>query len=452
MRKQTALYVLVFAVGILFSGDCACRKVEREPEYPRVALSHARCYNLPDSVLWAYDEIHTQAQVHHILAIKQRAEEAGQTEWLDHVRIYQVACLMTCPIELETELPSWTLEGSAHNPRDAIQRAVYENAQLGVSWFLHDDTGQPLHMWGGGSYHMLDMSDACPKGVWGPTAGLTLAQYMASEHFRDIFLRSPWRKAFDGIQFEDGPPKYGVPCYTWGYDREIVVADSSMPCREFMQFAKISFDRWLRECPGYLTRYRVLTRSNGAFTSLHQRRDYPPAAGQFNGCKLEHFGNWSDWPEDDLLAWTDVYLELEDTYKPFGDAHPALDLVQGWDVSTCQITVSIGWSFQRQMEWQETMIALTLMGDASVSLSWLEDAEQYSIGTPPVEHPVLRHNLGKPLGDYQEATDGEGRTVYWRYFKHKGKVQTVGFNPNGERVLGLKDGGTWFAGKWQPDA
>lgn len=85
MWKQKLTFFAIVTMGLLFSGDCACRKVEREPEYPIVALSHARCYNLPDSVLWTYDEIHTQAQVHHILAIKQRAEAAGQTEWLDRV-------------------------------------------------------------------------------------------------------------------------------------------------------------------------------------------------------------------------------------------------------------------------------------------------------------------------------------------------------------------------------
>ena len=441
------------AILALCASGCWFDHVSDPYTYPRLALGRGQICRIPMSELpdlARYDLIYGSSASNALVKWRADVRDMGYGDWEDRVVLIQVLCPYNAPLERPAQ---WEYDLWKENPQAAVSVAAYENLKAGCDWYLRDTSGKGFAIWKGTPQaYMLNTGPACPKGVWGPTKGLTFIEYLCGP-WLDAF-GGKWRQAWDGVQWEESPD--AVSCWISSIQSARVVPGpgrAPMTCSQFQQFAQQHADQVYSKCVLELSKRGIITRINGHF-ALRECPSWglaPRLHAAFVACKMEQVGNWGGCPAWDAPSWARAYMALESLYHPLSPTEPversAWDRLQGWDMSTMECMPLPKWGATERDRWERLYLGLTLMGDGTFSLAWTGDQYGHQGLGPVPRIRELDYELGEALGGYAEYIDqtAPGMPVYYRCFE-RGSVVV---NPWGQQIAGIaKQDAVWFKGLW----
>jgi hypothetical protein len=304
------------------------------------------------------------------------------------------------------DLLGWEESLADDNPTFAAFVMVRKNLDAGCDWYLYHPSGERAGKWNE-TLKALDLSDHCPKGVYGSSVGLTARQWILGPYL-DMIRGSRFTTAFDGVILEDGPEK-GLWHYEWDWIR---LGGVDVNRAAYIAAMDSCYVEYLQ---GFVAGMRkdLVVLING-----HQTPGGPGENPQtwevFSGCKIERMGKWGGWPEGNIQEWWTVYNAVEQLYWYGREPRPGKkrDRLHGWDVSIAQIEIDTTMTIAEAHRWQRLMVGMVLMGDASYSISWYHD---HHGGEPSAEWlaPELAIDLGYPTGPWE----GKADSLIWREFE-----------------------------------
>lgn len=381
--------VYAFIAALLLA--CAGCQPTEEYIYPRRALALNHAHRAPDSVLTRYAVVYGLQE-----ATKMAAKRAGLTGRQN--KALRVFATIQPTVTYEHVPAVWEYSLAPYNLTEALHVATYENLIRGCDWFLRDAEGNTLGKWTDDNpWRALNLTDYCPRGVYGDTRGLTCLDWLCGPGL-DVLSNDVSGDAFDGYVLEDGPDRH---LWCWNWDGCVQLGDRCVNEYGYRAAADSCRQRLLDEFVLEAGRRGFLMLTNGHWVLPSCPSYDPPMWDAFSGCKLERLGDWGGCPYDDLARWWEVYRGVENLYGPV-KARKRYDSVQGWDVSLLQLELA-GPASDEDMRHLRLHAGLCLMGNSTFSVSRYHN---HHGGEPEDIPPELNQPLGVACGPYQETPDG----------------------------------------------
>jgi len=246
-------------------------------------------------------------------------------------------------------MPAWQRPDTMWSVLRTWQYWYEANLDAGVDWAHRRVDGTPVVIW---NMKALDFTSHCPRGVCGPTRGLTFSEY-ARRSIIEISRRSAFRAAWDGWWIDTVPPECWI---------------------EAWKECDWTSDGYAEGCPKQEEEAAVQLFLDELIDSLQQRQlvvvgQKSGMAGglagvRANGRKLEDWG-WQYGASPWWIKWwtgdtrTTGYLEAELVLRRYTPL-PCFDPYQGWDLSVLEAVYKADRTDQNYLRYA---LATSLLGD-----------------------------------------------------------------------------------------
>ncbi len=268
------------------------------------------------------------------------------------------------------QMPSWMVADTSWSPDRALQLAYIKNLQAGVDWTDRDGSGRPRTLWGG---RALRWDAAAPRGVWGPSRGLTPAEY-TRQVMRRLSLDPAW------------------PWTGWFVD--------TVPDRPEQRV--------------YSTALVAMLNSTGRSVVIGVSKIDPGVRAQVDGLKLEDW--WWAWGTKrfDWIAWFEGADYSTPGYVNAGRLALIDAQIPPW-----------GWTPEREHQYLRFALGTALLGDGYIGLGRFEKFERIEI--PELQTWRFKRPTLSPMYTMQD----NGRAVYCRAYQRvsDGRSVTVVVDP-----------------------
>jgi len=280
--------------------------------------------------------------------------------------------------------PPFSLADTTYSPIRMLQYAYWKNLQEGVDWAYHDTTGAYCLVY---NNRILNWTDECPLGEWGPSTGKTFREY-ATQVFVDRLNRAAFADYWDGYFFDSLPPNC---CYIESL-RFVDYDDDGSPDGCFQSGLTCDTARdsgqspWQeQEAANTEAFISALIAAKGANQKIVVGQDWVRTASRphIDGWKIENIGNQpgGDRYDNEWIYWWlgDDWDQLPDSNFTHGYYQAEQDLDNGWDDTFIDAVARNNQSAEQKHQWVRFWLGTSMLGDGWFNTELEGLQERYEI-------------------------------------------------------------------------